>query len=105
MIITTTNHVDGKNIVEYKIVFGEAIAGIHFLKDIGAGLTNIFGGRCSEYEEELIKAREEALKEMEERAKDVGADAIIGVKFDYEALGSDNAMLMVACSGTAVVFE
>ena len=72
------------------------------LKDMGAGLRNIFGGRSQGYENELLNARTEALKEMEERAKTMGADAVIGVKMDYEVLGADNGMLMVTCSGTAV---
>ena len=72
------------------------------MKDLGAGLRNVFGGRSKSYEDELMTAREEALREMEDRGKSLGADAIIGVKMDYEVLGSDNGMLMVTCSGTAV---
>lgn len=103
MIITTTANIDGKEIIEYKgIVFGEVITGINILKDIGAGLRNFFGGRSEGYEQELLKARNEALDEMAERAKSIGADAVVGVKMDYEVLGADNGMLMVTCSGTAV---
>lgn len=103
MIITTTNSVENKTIKSYEgIVFGEVISGINMLKDMGAGLRNIFGGRSQVYENELLNARTEALKEMEERAKTMGADAVIGVKMDYEVLGADNGMLMVTCSGTAV---
>ncbi|ANZ99430.1 hypothetical protein CKN82_01760 [Carnobacterium divergens] len=103
MIITTTNSVENKTIKSYEgIVFGEVISGINMLKDMGAGLRNIFGGRSQGYENELLNARTEALKEMEERAKTMGADAVIGVKMDYEVLGADNGMLMVTCSGTAV---
>ncbi|MDO4775699.1 MAG: putative heavy metal-binding protein [Aerococcaceae bacterium] len=103
MILTSTANIDGKHIIEYKgIVFGEVITGISILKDFSAGLRNIFGGRSQGYEEELAIARKEALQEMEARAKQLGANAIIGVKMDYEALGTDNGMLMVTCSGTAV---
>lgn len=103
MIITTTNSVENQTIKSYEgIVFGEVISGINMLKDMGAGLRNIFGGRSQGYENELLNARTEALKEMEERAKAMGADAVIGVKMDYEVLGADNGMLMVTCSGTAV---
>ncbi len=103
MIITTTNSVEDRTVESYQgIVFGEVITGINVLKDFGAGLRNVFGGRSKSYEDELMTAREEALGEMEERAKSLGADAIIGVKMDYEVLGSDNGMLMVTCSGTAV---
>ncbi|WP_184093521.1 putative heavy metal-binding protein [Anaerocolumna cellulosilytica] len=103
MIITTTPSIEGKNIIEYKgVVFGEVISGINFIKDFAAGLSNFFGGRSSTYEDELIQARENALREMESRARQLGADAIVGVDIDYEVLGSDNGMLMVTASGTAV---
>ena len=106
MILTTGNEISGKNIREYKgIVFGEVITGINLLKDLGAGLRNIFGGRSQSYEEELTNARENALKEMEERAASLGANAVIGVDVDYEVLGSDNGMLMVTVSGTAVITD
>lgn len=106
MILTTGNEISGKNIREYKgIVFGEVITGINLLKDLGAGLRNIFGGRSQSYENELTNARENALKEMEERAASLGANAVIGVDVDYEVLGSDNGMLMVTVSGTAVITD
>ena len=103
MIITTTNNVEGRQVQTYQgIVFGEVITGINVLKDIGAGLRNFFGGRSQGYEEELLAARDQALREMEQRARDLGCDAVVGVKMDYEVLGADNGMLMVTCSGTAV---
>lgn len=106
MISTTTPTVDGKRIVEYRgIVFGEVISGVDFVKDIAAGLSNFFGGRSRTYENELINAREQALEEMERRAAEKGANAVIGVDIDYEVLGADNGMLMVTASGTAVVVE
>jgi len=104
MVITTTNEIQDKKVVEYKgIVFGEVISGINMFKDMGASLRNIFGGRSKGYEDELLAARENALEEMKTRASNLGANAIIGVKMDYEVLGADNGMLMVTCSGTAVV--
>ena len=106
MIITTTPAVEGRKIKEYRgIVFGEVIAGVNFVKDIAAGLSNFFGGRSKTYEEELISARENAMLEMEQRARSIGADAVVGVDIDYEVLGADNGMLMVTVSGTAVVLE
>lgn len=80
----------------------EVITGINVFKDIGEGLRNIFGGRSQGYEEELAIARAEALQEMEARAQQLGANAVVGVKMDCEVLGTDNGMLMVTCSGTAV---
>ena len=106
MIITTTPSVEGRKIVEYKgIVFGEVISGVNMVKDMMAGLTNIFGGRSNTYETELINARQNALREMEERAAQLGANAVVGVDIDYEVLGADNGMLMVTASGTAVRYE
>ncbi|MGN1231642.1 MAG: putative heavy metal-binding protein, partial [Anaerotignum sp.] len=96
MIVTTTNGIEGRKIVEYKgIVFGEVISGVNMVKDIMAGLTNIFGGRSNTYEGELIAARENAIREMQERAAQMGANAVVGVDIDYEVLGADNGMLMV----------
>ena len=106
MIVTTTPSVEGRRITEYKgVVFGEVIAGVNFVKDFVAGLSNFFGGRSGTYEEELINARQQALDEMEQRAAQLGADAVVGVDIDYEVLGADNGMLMVTASGTAVVLE
>ena len=106
MIVTTTQSIDGRQIVEYKgIVFGEVISGVNMVKDIMAGMRNMFGGRSNTYESELVKARLEALKEMEQRAEDLGANAVVGVDIDYEVLGADNGMLMVTASGTAVVYR
>ncbi|WP_446897030.1 putative heavy metal-binding protein [Clostridium sp. LBM24168] len=106
MIVTTTNTVEGRKIVEYRgIIFGEVISGVDIVKDIAAGLTNFFGGRSKSYEGELIQAREEALMELQERATAVGANAVIGVDIDYEVLGQGGNMLMVTASGTAVVVE
>lgn len=106
MITTTTPSVEGKRIIEYKrIVFGEVISGVNFVKDIAASFTNFFGGRSESYEKELIQARENAIKEMESRAESIGANAVVGVDIDYEVLGADNGMLMVTASGTAVIVE
>ena len=103
MIVTTTPSVEGRRITKYKgVVFGEVIAGVNFVKDFVAGLSNFFGGRSGTYEEELINARQQALNEMEQRAAQLGADAVVGVDIDYEVLGADNGMLMVTASGTAV---
>ena len=106
MIVTTTPTIEGKKIVTYHgIVFGEVIAGVNFAKDFVAGLSNFFGGRSATYEEELLNARTTALQELEQRAYAMGANAVVGVDIDYEVLGSDNGMLMVTASGTAVTVE
>ena len=106
MIITTTPTIEGKRIVEYKgIVFGEVVSGVDFVKDIAASFSNFFGGRSGSYEEELIQARQNAIREMEQRAASLGANSVVGVDIDYEVLGANNGMLMVTASGTAVVTE
>ncbi|NLY90025.1 MAG: putative heavy metal-binding protein [Firmicutes bacterium] len=106
MIVTTTPSVEGRKILEYKgIVFGEVIAGVNFLKDFAAGLSNFFGGRSRSYENELIEAREAALREMQNRAAKLGANAVVGVDIDYEVLGQGGNMLMVTAAGTAVLVE
>ncbi|MCH3914476.1 MAG: heavy metal-binding domain-containing protein [Acidaminococcaceae bacterium] len=106
MIVTTTPGIEGKRIVEYKgIVFGEVVAGVNMIKDFISSISDAVGGRSGVYEEELQKARDEALAEMEHRANLRGANAIVGVDIDYEVLGNTNGMLMVSISGTAVVVE
>lgn len=106
MIITTTPNVEGRKIKEYRgIIFGEVISGVDFIKDFAAGLTNFFGGRSRSYEGELIRAREDALIELERRASALGCNAVIGVRIDYEVLGQGGNMLMVTASGTGVVLE
>jgi len=106
MIVSTTPALEGKTIKEYKgIVFGEVVSGVDFVKDFAAGLTNFFGGRSNSYEGELIQARQNAIEEMEDRAFQLGANAVIGVDIDYEVLGSANNMMMVIASGTAVIVE
>lgn len=106
MILTTTPSIEGKTILSYKgIVFGEVVNGVDFVKDFAAGLTNFFGGRSGSYEGELIDARKHALKELEERARSIGANAVVGIDIDYEVLGQGNNMLMVTASGTAVITD
>ena len=104
MIITTTMTIEGQPIKEYKgIVFGEVVEGRNFIKDFMSNMRDIVGGRSGSYENSLMKAREAALDEMAARAKKQGANAIIGVSFQYSTVGQENGMLMVTCNGTAVV--
>jgi uncharacterized protein YbjQ (UPF0145 family) len=103
MQITTTNTIEGQKITSYLgIVTGEAILGANIFRDFFAGVRDIVGGRSGSYEEVLRKARDEALKEMQAEAAKLGANAIVGVDIDYSTVGQGN-MLMVNCSGTAVV--
>jgi uncharacterized protein YbjQ (UPF0145 family) len=103
MIVTTTPTVEGWKIADYKgIVTGEAILGANIFRDLMAGIRDIVGGRSAAWEKEIRKAREVALQEMEEQARALGADAVVGVDLDYEVVGANGSMLMVTAAGTAV---
>lgn len=103
MILTTTHTVQGREIRDYKgIVCGEVVVGAHLGKDILASFTNIVGGRSNAYESTLRETRDEALAEMVEEARRLGAEAIVGVKFDYSVIGQGGSMMLVAVAGTAV---
>ena len=106
MILTTTPTIEGHTITEYKgVVFGEVISGMNFIKDFKASLRDFVGGRSGSYEQELINARAQALRELEERARQMNADAVVGIDMDYEVLGQSGSMLMVSASGTAVKLQ
>jgi uncharacterized protein YbjQ (UPF0145 family) len=104
MLTTTTPSIEGQRITKYfGVVTGEAILGANVFKDLFAGLWDIVGGRSATYEAELHRARDLALTEMQEQARQLGANAVVGVDLDYEVLGANNGMLMVSASGTAVL--
>jgi uncharacterized protein YbjQ (UPF0145 family) len=106
MVVTTTPGIEGRKIVKYcGVVAGEAILGANVFKDLFASVRDIVGGRSATYEKELQRAREIALAELEERAGQLGANAVVGVDLDDEVLGQGNSMLMVSASGTAVVVD
>lgn len=106
MLLSTTNTIENKNIVKYVgLVTGEAIIGANLFRDIFAGIRDIVGGRSGAYEEVLREAKDNAVSEMEENARQLGANAVIGIDLDYETVGQNGSMLMVTASGTAVVFE
>ena len=104
MIVTTTPSVEGRPVRTYHgIVVGEAIMGANVVRDFFASVTDVIGGRSGAYESKLQDAREVALREMQERAARMGANAVVGVDLDYEVVG--NSMLMVSASGTAVTLS
>lgn len=106
MLVTTTNTIEGRRIVQYYgLVSGETIIGANLIKDFFASITDIVGGRSGAYERVLKEAKEIAIAEMVQQAKGIGANAVIGVDLDYETLGSGNGMLMVTACGTAVKVE
>ena len=102
----TTPHIEGMRVVKYYgIVSSETIIGANFIRDIFAGVRDFIGGRSNSYEKVLREAKATALQEMEEEARRLGANAVIGVDLDYETVGSNGSMLMVTASGTAVLVE
>ena len=106
MLITTTPNIEGKRITRYYgIVSGETIIGANIFRDFFASIREVIGGRSNSYEEVLRKAKDSALREMEEQAMRLGANAVIGVDLDYETVGQNGSMLMVTASGTAVFIQ
>jgi uncharacterized protein YbjQ (UPF0145 family) len=106
MELTTTPSMEGRKITRYcGVVAGEAVLGANVFKDMFASIRDIVGGRSGTYENELRKARQIALDELSEQARELGANAVVGIDLDYEVLGEKNGMLMVSASGTAVVIE
>lgn len=106
IITTTTSTIEGRPISAYLgVVSGEAIIGANIIKDLFASIRDVVGGRSESYERVLREARSEALLELEERAVASGADAVVNLRFDYESLGNNGAMLMVIADGTAVKLE
>lgn len=104
MDMTTTPNFEGRQITRYcGVVAGEAVLGANIIKDMFASVRDIVGGRSGTYEKELRKARQIAMDELAEQARELGANAVVGIDIDYEVLGEKNGMLMVSASGTAVI--
>ena len=105
MLVTTTPIIEGKRIIRYYgIVSGETIIGANVFRDFLAGIRDFVGGRSGAYEE-VRQAKDTAIREMEEQAARLGANAVIGVDLDYETVGGSGSMLMVTATGTAVTIE
>ncbi len=106
MLLTTTSMIEGGKITRYYgIVSGETIIGANVFRDFLAGIRDFFGGRSGAYEQVLREAKETALREMQDQAAALGANAVIGVDLDYETVGDGGSMLMVTAAGTAVKIE
>lgn len=106
MLQTTTNTIEGKKIAAYHgVVAADVIIGANIISDIFAGIRDIVGGRSATYEKKFAEGKALALKELEQEAQKLGANAVIGIDFDYETIGSGGSMLMISVSGTAVTLE
>ncbi|MFZ4688478.1 MAG: YbjQ family protein [Polymorphobacter sp.] len=103
MITTTTSSIEGRQISQYLgLVSGEAVMGANIFRDLFAGIRDIVGGRSGSYENVLRGGRDQALSEIIEEGQRLGADAIVGIAIDYEAIGASDSMMMVVVTGTAV---
>lgn len=103
MLLTTTPTIEGKPIQQYiGIVASESIIGANIFKDIFAGIRDIVGGRSGTYERVIEEARQNALVELQQKAQQLGANAVVGIDLDFETVGSGGSMLMVVATGTAV---
>ena len=106
MIMTTTNQLENKKIEEYYgIVIGEAVMGANLFKDLFASIRDIVGGRSGSYEDELTRARKIAFSELEQEARMMGANAVVGIDIDYQVIGDKGSMLMVSIAGTAIRYS
>lgn len=106
MIHTTTNIIEGKKVTAYRgVITADVIIGANIISDIFAGIRDIVGGRSATYEKKFAEGKAMALKELEEQAAALGANAIVGIDFDFETIGSGGSMLMISVSGTAVTVE
>jgi uncharacterized protein YbjQ (UPF0145 family) len=105
---TPTRGFEGRARVAYKgLVGGVAMLGANMFRDFFAGIIDILGGRSGSYEKVLRTAKNEAIGDMLEQARELGANAVVGVDLDYETIQIQDggSMLMVSASGTAVVVE
>lgn len=107
MILSSSNTLENKKIIEYRgLVTGESLIGSNIYKDIFSGVRDVVGGRTTQYEEELEKARDIALTSMKEKAEQLDANAIIGIKISYDNLGGTMGnTILVTAYGTAIKYE
>ena len=106
MILSTTPTIQGREVERYMgLVFGDAVLGVNVVKDLLGSLRDFIGGRSGTYERELGRARDTAMQGLLAQAQELGADAVVGIDFDYEVLGANGGMLMVSASGTAVALK
>ncbi|GAB5387398.1 MAG: heavy metal-binding domain-containing protein [Alphaproteobacteria bacterium] len=107
LLLTTTDlHESQHQVRQYLgLVTGEAIIGVHMFRDLFAAFRDIFGGRAKGYENAMMEARAEAVRELQERGRALGADALIGMDFDYQVIGAKGSMLMASVTATAVKLE
>jgi uncharacterized protein YbjQ (UPF0145 family) len=103
MILTTTATIEGKPVQDYLgVINAQSIIGANMFKDIFAGLRDLIGGRSKTYERVIEEAKEDAMRELTQKAQSMGANAVVGIDLDFETVGASGSMLMVIATGTAV---
>jgi uncharacterized protein YbjQ (UPF0145 family) len=106
MILSTTPTIEGRAICRYLgVVSGDIVLGANVIRDLAAAFTDFFGGRSNSYEKVFADGREIALAELQKQAELLGANAVVGIDFDYEVLGAKGSMMLISATGTAVVIE
>ena len=103
MILTTTATIEGRPVQDYLgVINAQSIIGANMFKDIFAGLRDLIGGRSKTYEKVIEQAKEDAMRELTQKAQALGANAVVGIDLDFETVGASGSMLMVIATGTAV---
>jgi uncharacterized protein YbjQ (UPF0145 family) len=103
MIVTTTDTIEGRRIVQYLcVVSGDAVIGANIFRDLFASIRDVIGGRSGSYEATMAEGRAEAMQDMVDQAKRLGADAIVGASLVMEGGLNGGSMMMVGATGTAV---
>ena len=105
MLTTTTDVLQGIEIESYLgLVTAEVVYGTNALRDFFAGIRDMIGGRTGSYEQIFQKGQKEAIEELEQRAKRMGANAIVGVSLNTGTINVDEkgVLLLITATGTAV---
>ena len=103
MILTTTASIEGRPVQDYLgVINAQSIIGANMFKDIFAGLRDLIGGRSKTYERVIEEAKEDAMRELTQKAQAMGANAVVGIDLDFETVGASGSMLMVIATGTAL---
>lgn len=106
-IVTSTNNIEGGKIVKYfGVINSNVVVGTNLFSDIGASFLDIFGGTSSSYQNKLKNIYETSVQNLKIKAKDLGANAILGLSVDFDEIsGGNKSMFMISVSGTAVSIE
>lgn len=103
MIVTTTSQIEGRPVAQYLgVVSAQSVQGVNFVRDFFARFRDVFGGRSQTLESALRTAREQATDELQRHAKQLGADAVVGVNFEISMPSAQGGMVVMFASGTAV---